>query len=218
MKLTELALLSLQTAYMQRDLTTQGMCKGVQHELREAATSTYNILMYQTLDRLEDTKFGNDLVNELAWQFHVDYYDHTAEFEVRKALVKQSIQIHRKKGTPQAVMDLLNTAFPTHTILMEWFNYGGEPYHFKIVTSSMENVDEASFLKALGTVQNIRSRLDGISVFTTVLNVAINNIQRATVIEYRPNICKVGEFMPYTAKNGDAIMFGTEEYGFYKGV
>ena len=217
MKLTEISLLALQTAFMQRDLTTKGFCAGLNGELQDLATKTYNILMFQALNTVGDTEFGNELVDELAWQFHVDYYDKNADFEVKRNLVKQSIRIHQKKGTPQAVIDLLNTAFPTDTLLLEWFDYGGKPYHFKVVTSSLDDIDKDAFIKALNTVKNARSYLDGIDVFTTVINYALSNIRRGLEIEYIPKeVVSVGEFVPYTFENGENLAFGDDEYGFYQ--
>lgn len=217
MKLTELSLIALQTAFMQRDLTTQGMCAGVQGELQKLAEKTYNLLMYQALDTLEGTALANDLVDELAWQFHVDYYDKTLPYARKKELVKLSIRIHQKKGTPQAILDLLNTAFPSDTLLLEWFEYNGDPYHFKIVTSSLDDVERTSFLKALNSVKNARSYLDELSVFTAVMNYAKSNITRQLEISYTmSNVVSVGEAVPYTFENGDPLELGGDTYSFYE--
>jgi phage tail P2-like protein len=212
MKLTELTLLALQTAFMQKDLTTQGMCQAVQGHLRELATSTYSILMYQSLNTLGDTEFAHNLVDELAWQFHCDWYDKSAPIETKVALVKQSIKMHQTKGTPQAVIDLLNTAFPSDTILLEWFDYDGEPFHFKIMTSSLEN--ELAFRKALSTVKNARSVLDSIDVWSTVFNYARNNITRGLEVHYKPSHI-VGEgLLQYTFQNGETYALGDETLAF----
>lgn len=226
MKLTDLTLLSLQTAFMQNDLTTQGMCAGLQGQLRDVATDTYNILIYQSLSTLQDTPFGNQLLDELAWQFHVDYYDKTASFDIRKNLVKQSIRIHQKKGTPQAVKEVLETAFPSDTLLLEWFNYGGKPYHFKIVTSDIprnegETTEQAKarFISALNTVKNARSYLEELSVFTNVINYAINNIRRSVEISYEPSaVLSVGDLVEYAFQNGETLQIGNdnEVLSFYE--
>ncbi len=209
MKLTDLVLLSLQTAYMQRDITTQGFCASLQEQIKESAAGTYNILMYQTLSTLKDTEFAHSLVDELAWQFHCDYYDKSASIEVKKAIVKQAIKVHQKKGTPQAVVDLLQAAFPEDTILQEWFNYGGKPYHFKILTSSLNTVDVDSFLRALNSVKNARSYLDGVFLFEALLCAAINRTRTRCEFEYT-NI-PVGVFENYHFGNGDGLVFGIEE-------
>lgn len=212
MKLTELSLLALQTAFMQRDLTTQGMCAGLQGELRSLATDTYNILMFQALTTVGDTPFGHQLVDELAWQFHVDYYDKSADIETKKNLVKTSIKIHQKKGTPQGVIDLLKTAFPSGTVLSEWFNYGGKPYHFKITTSSLNTINIDKFLKALDSVKNERSYLDGIFLFEAILNVAISRIKLKNTIEY--TAVNVGDFEHYTFPDEEVYAFGLSEKAY----
>ena len=212
MKLTELALLSLQTAFMQRDLTTQGMCASVQGQLRDTAAATYNILMYQALDTLGDTKFSNELADELAWQFHVDFYDKSASYEVKKNLIKQSIKIHQKKGTPQAIIDLIQTAFPTEVYLMEWFNYGGKPYHFKLVTSELPTADdEAKVRKAIQTVKNARSFLESIELFKSTFNYAVMNIEKNREISY---VTPVGFFINYVFQNDEVLTFGLGEKAY----
>ena len=221
MKLTDLVLLSLQTAFMQKDLTTKGFCAGLQGKLREAAFDTYKLLMYSNLDSLQDTEFGHSIVDELAWQFHCDYYDKTANIETKKNLVKQSIRIHRTKGTPQAVLDLLKTAFPADTILLEWFEYGGEPYQFKIITSGYDGYDKEKFMQALNSVKNARSYLVGgeVDIYTTVFHYALNNIKIYSEYSYTPSqivapseplMLAFGEeddYEVYSTENGDNIGF-----------
>lgn len=207
MKLTDFSLIALQTAFMQRDWTTQKICKGLQDELDKVVESTYNILMYQMLSTAEYTPFTDQLVDELAWQFHVDYYDKDADFEVKKKLVKQSIRIHQKKGTPKAVEELISTVFTSTTRLLEWFNYdGGEPYHFKIRTSVLpSDKDMAKFRKALNSVKNERSYLFNIEQFTVVLNNAVSHINNNRTITYKMN---VGVFNAYTFQDGEELTFG----------
>ena len=176
MKITDLTLLALQTAYMQRDLTTQGMCAGAQVQLRDAASKTYNLLMFQALETIKDSEFAHQLVDELAWQFHVDYYDKSADIETKKRLVKQSIKIHRTKGTPQAVMDLMEAVFSSKSELIEWFDYNGDPYHFKIKISSLLADKIPEFNKALSTVKNVRSVFDGVTFFEIILANAVSKV------------------------------------------
>ena len=208
MKITDVAMLALQTAYMQRDLTTQGFCAALDRQLQKAAQDTYNILMFSSIGGLKDTPFAHSLLDELAWQFHVDYYDKSETLEVKKALVKQSMKLHRKKGTPQAVIDLLNTAFPSDTIMLEWFEYGGKPYSFKIITGDVNEEKKAAFLKALDSVKNARSYLESIEVYQTVWHYAASNIKTAQTIEYKPKkIVDIEGFEEYVFQNNEPMMF-----------
>lgn len=208
MKLTDLTLLALQTAYMQKDPTTQALCAALDGELKNTIEGIYNILIYQSLKDLGDTPFAHQLVDELAWQFHCDYYDADADIETKKAVVKQSIKIHQKKGTPQAVIDLLQTAFPSNTQLYEWFQYGGKPYHFKILTSELNNVQIGKFLKALNSVKNARSYCDGIGLYEAIKSAVVSKTDIASVLEYSMS---VGGFGVFAFGNGASLAFGIDE-------
>lgn len=208
MKLTELTLLALQTAYMQKDPTTQALCSALDGELKNTIEGIYNILIYQSLNSLGDTPFAHQLIDELAWQFHCDYYDADVDIETKKAVVKQSIKIHQKKGTPQAVIDLLQTAFPSHTELYEWYQYGGEPYHFKILTSTLNNVEIGKFLKALNSVKNARSYCDGIQLYEAIESAVVSKAEITSTLEY---FMRVGVFGAYAFGDGAMLAFGIEE-------
>jgi phage tail P2-like protein len=64
-----------------------------------------------------------NLVDILAWQFHVDFYDSTKDLEFRRQLVFNSIQWHMRKGTPDLLQEVLDTFWPGGATLQEWFEY-----------------------------------------------------------------------------------------------
>ncbi|GIQ69258.1 phage tail protein I [Xylanibacillus composti] len=104
-------------------------------------------------------------IDQLAWQFHVDFYDQTLPIGQRRALVKNSLAWHKRKGTPSAVRELVETVFQTGEVL-EWFQYGGQPYFFKVVTSdpSATGSKAQEFLAAVNSVKNCRSWLEGVEL------------------------------------------------------
>lgn len=208
MKLTELTMLSLQTAYMQRDPTTQALCTALDGELKKTIEGIYNLFIFRALDKAGDTPFAHELVDELAWQFHCDYYDASADIETKKSIVKNSIKIHRTKGTPQAVEDLLKSAFPSDSVLYEWYQYNGEPYHFKIVTSSLNGVDTGKFIRALNSVKNARSYLDGIQLFEAIESAMVSRSESKSTIDYT---MLVGDFVAYTFGGVETLAFGAKE-------
>ena len=62
------------------------------------------------------------LLDLLAWQFHVDEYDIAKTYAEKLAMVKASIQIHRKKGTKWAVKRAVEAALQdTELKIKEWF-------------------------------------------------------------------------------------------------
>ena len=105
----------------------------------------------------------------LAEQFHLlgEGWQFARDDDERRRLLKQSIELHRHKGTRWAVEQVLETLGLSGQI-SEWFEYGGQPYHFKInVDLSTRGFGEATFdaLEALITeYKNVRSHLELLSL------------------------------------------------------
>lgn len=105
----------------------------------------------------------------LAEQLHLlgEGWQFTRDDDERRKLLKRAVELHRYKGTPWAIQQVLETLALSGQI-SEWFQYGGQPYHFKInVDLSTRGIDEATFdaLVALITeYKNVRSHLELLSL------------------------------------------------------
>lgn len=148
---------------MKRDPTTQGMCTALEPQFRQLATETKLCLIYSRIDELDEPA-----LDELAWQFHVDFYDSGADISTKRTVVKNSLVIHMTKGTPYAVETLISTIFGDGQVL-DWYEYGGKPYYFKVLTSNQDvtTAKLQQFTKALNSVKNTRSYLEAIEVTAT---------------------------------------------------
>ncbi|MDR0663709.1 MAG: phage tail protein I [Spirochaetaceae bacterium] len=105
------------------------------------------------------------LIDILAWQFHVDFYDPGLPIEVKQELVLKSLDWHYRKGTPSVLGEIVSTVF-TKAKVQEWYEYGGLPYRFRIATAE-EQIPDAEAVKklmrAINSVKNTRSFLDGLT-------------------------------------------------------
>lgn len=170
MNLNNVDLLQLMTKYMQQDITTQGFCAALTPKLREVANEVILATVYLNLDSLPE-----DIVNELAGQFHVDFYDISGDMVSKRNLVRNSILIHRKKGTPYAVKKLIQDLFGTAE-LKEWFDYSGDPYMFRVAVdySAGVSINIAKFHNLVDSVKNLRSKLELIELRFSA-NIGISN-------------------------------------------
>ena len=109
------------------DKTVQAICDAIAVKLIEINNQTALLLLLPRLDQLSDA-----FVDELAWQYHVDFYDYSASIDKKRALVRQAIAHHRYKGTPAAVEEVCTAVFQSAQV-REWFEYGGIPYHFQVL-------------------------------------------------------------------------------------
>jgi len=118
---------------------------------------------------LVDTIDSSALVH-LADQFHILGYEGWLQCQSdsdKRALIKKAIELHRYKGTKYALVKVLNSLNISGEI-QEWFEYGGDPYHFKIDIflqnyTYNEKVFE-SLKKMIDEYKNVRSVLEEISI------------------------------------------------------
>lgn len=128
---------------MSRPLTVQNMLSvfpeamAVDERLMALATVTATELMemykandflaiYARIDELDEP-----LLDILAYDFKIDWWDENYSVEEKRQTLKDSWNVHRKLGTPSAV-DLAISAIFENVIIKEWWEYGGQPYHFKV--------------------------------------------------------------------------------------
>lgn len=125
-------------------------------------------LLYANLSKLEN--LPEVMVDFLAFEKHTDFYEDLTLDEKRN-VVRKSMEIHRKKGTKyalQRVFELLNL----RAEITEWFEYGGETYHFKIDILEVSEKGITDNLvglldRLIKTYKNNRSWLESLTVFLT---------------------------------------------------
>lgn len=105
------------------------------------------------------------LLDLLAWDRHVDFYDTSLPIRQKQEIIDNSFRQHMKKGTPAAVEKLINTIFGDGEI-QEWFNYGGDPYYFQVMTNNETATNEKAeeFLRAVNSTKNLRSHLEKVVI------------------------------------------------------
>lgn len=110
----------------------------------------------------------------LAEQFHItglEGWSFSVTETDRRELIKNSIAMHRYKGTPYAVKRVLETLALSGEV-QEWFEYGGEPYHFKMWIDIGERGMSAATVSMLDDMitswKNTRSFLEVINLRLSV--------------------------------------------------
>ncbi|MEI8128983.1 MAG: phage tail protein I, partial [bacterium] len=124
-----------------------------------------DVLLVYLIDSVDESALVH-----LADQFHImgneGWLQAKTEAEKRE-IIKKAVELHRYKGTKYALIKVLNSLNITGEI-QEWFEYEGEPYHFKINIflqnyAYNQNVFE-SLKKMIDEYKNVRSELEEISI------------------------------------------------------
>lgn len=135
--------------------------KALDVEITKFHMAVPEVLHLPRLDELSGV-----ILDFLAEQFHIDAYD-AINFsdEEKRNLIRQSIAWHRIKGTPAAVKMILQDAFK-NLRLDEWFDYGGEPYYFRLWSNGYISTPERfkSFWNMFMDAKNVRSHLEKVII------------------------------------------------------
>ncbi len=158
--LKDINFLSLMPQYMGKNKTIESFCSILEPRVRQLSDDIKLCLLLPAVDRLE-----GQILDELAWELQVHFWDCAAGTAQKRQLIKSYINIHMTRGTPAAVEKLIKTMFGDGCV-QEWFDYGGQPYMFRVVINDASVTTEKmqQFIKALDSVKNIRSWLEKVII------------------------------------------------------
>ncbi len=144
------------------------------HALRETARMLLNKIdkacVYAVLDIMPD-----EIVDLLAEEFRAQYYDTSLPVEEKRKAVKKALLWHCRAGTVSAVRELTNFVWRSESAkVQEWFEYGSDPYLFRILLGTNMSIEEDlidAFLDAVWKVKNTRSHLESITFMRNLDNI-----------------------------------------------
>ena len=159
--MAEYGLLDIMPENLLTDKNIRNIANVIDKNLKGIYPKTATPAIISRIDELD-----SDTVDSLAWQYNVDFYEPVGmDISTKRKLVRESIAWHRMKGTPAAVERLLSSSFGQSAKVSEWYEYGGEPYHFKVSVKTktfptIESLGLAS--QGVFVTKNTRSMLDSI--------------------------------------------------------
>ncbi|GAV24818.1 tail protein [Carboxydothermus islandicus] len=159
----EIRLIDILPPNIAQDSKVRSAAEALDRELQAVTSAIDQCLLLSRIEELPES-----VVDLLAWQFHVDFYVAGLSIEQKRILLKNSLIWHMRKGTPAAVEEIIMALFDDGKVV-EWWEYGGEPYKFKIVTNNAAVTKEKAleFIKLLESVKNARSWLEKIEITIT---------------------------------------------------
>lgn len=165
------------------DKNVKNIVKAIEPELRKINAFAELILLLPRLDELSE-----DIVDVLAWQYHVDFYDYEADVSIKRNLVRNALAWHKIKGTPAAVEAVVGTVFTSGRVF-EWWEYDAEPYHFEVrlIEEPCPNPSVIEkLIRAIQETKNTRSWCDGLYFSrriegTIVLNMMGSSFKKVSI-------------------------------------
>ena len=161
--ITKENLLASLPAVLANDDNMAALASAVAEVLAARVGEIERVSIYSQIDRLP-----NELLDILANDFKVDWWDANYTLEEKRRTLKDSWNVHRRLGTKAAVVLAISAIYPD-TQISEWWEYGGKPYHFKLlIDATYEDVDPVRHQRVIDRVafyKNLRSVLDEVEYY-----------------------------------------------------
>jgi phage tail P2-like protein len=145
---------------LKNDEAMNAIASTIADALAARTSEIERILIFSKINTLSE-----DLLDILAVDFKVDWWDGDYTLQQKRDTLLESFGVHRILGTPAAVENAISAIYPKSEVT-EWFEYGGDPFHFKLlIDSTFEGVAPAKHQRVLDRVafyKNLRSHLDGV--------------------------------------------------------
>ena len=161
MRLATADILRLIPEFMRDDEAVKGLATAVNNLIREPGQKVKSLRVWDQIDELDDAQ-----LDELAYELDIDWYSSSLPLENKRAVVKISDLVHKRRGTKWAVEELVS-AYISQGFVMEWYEKGyinPRPFHFTVYTTSRNVTD--SMLKEFSAIAKVamsaRSRMDGV--------------------------------------------------------
>lgn len=148
---------------LQRDPSVVALAEAVAEALAMCPIEIDRLRIYSQIDLLDEP-----LLDILAHDYKVDWWDADYTLEEKRRTLKDSWRVHKTLGTKAAVETAIRAIYPLTTV-EEWFEYGGDPYHFRlninITSDSGDQVRQRRVLERLNFYKSLRSHNDGVRYF-----------------------------------------------------
>ncbi|WP_044480432.1 phage tail protein I [Paenibacillus antibioticophila] len=164
MDLQNLNMLKLQTKFMRQDKSVVGYSAAVEEQFKKISNETDKAMIYARINELP-----GEVLDILAWQFGADWYDASVDIEVKREAIKDVLYLAKIRGTPAAVQRIVEIYFGDGRV-EEWFEYGGNPGYFRVLTSNPEATNEKAqqFTKAVESVKRKSQWLEAVVLEETI--------------------------------------------------
>ena len=143
-------------------LETQAFAYAVGCQVEKLTEYAERVHIYAVVDAIPE-----HILDVLAVELRTPAYKQDFSIDVKRALVKGTLPFYARMGTPAACNYIIE-AISEGGNIEEWFDYGGEPHHFRVHVTrdhSVVSIEEfEEFIRTIFFVKRLSSWLDEIIV------------------------------------------------------
>lgn len=145
---------------LRKDERIAALAQVIAKQKRKIADEIWRVRVWTEIDRMPEK-----ILDLLAYDMKIDWWDDGYSIEEKRRTIKSAWSVHERMGTKAAVETAISAIYPG-TKVKEWFEYGGDPYMFRLeIDATYENVSPEKHQRVLERVEyykNLRSYLEGV--------------------------------------------------------
>ena len=162
MKLSNADILQLLPAFMRDDDAVKAFAKAVNALIRTPGGQIERLREWDQIDNMTSAE-----LDEMAWEMSLEWYDPTVDVENKRSTIKAATLLKEKAGTKWAVSEAISAIYGVEPVISEWFEYNGDPGHFRAKVEANRGFDFAKILKAINYVKRASAQLDAVEMTTS---------------------------------------------------
>ena len=145
---------------LRKDPSVVALAEAMSELLAQRVEEIDRLRIYPSIEQLDEK-----LLDILAHDFKVDWWDSDYSTAEKRRTLSASWQVHKTLGTRAAVEKAASAVYP-NTRVQEWFEYGGEPYRFKLDVGlgefEWDRERHKRLMWGLNFYKNLRSHLEAV--------------------------------------------------------
>jgi phage tail P2-like protein len=156
--LTDVKTIELVPVFMQEEPDVVALAEAWDALVMDFAARSRALSTWDSIGALSEAE-----LDELAYELRIPWYKTDATLEQKREVIRTADMLLRKIGTKYAVETIASIYYGA-VVVNEWFEYGGDPFHFRISTTNkdVQTTKQAEFLRVLGLIKRKTAVLDAI--------------------------------------------------------
>lgn len=155
--LTSSTLMSVYPEILNKDELFNALGRTAAEQIGEAFLAVGQGTIYTRVADLDEP-----LLDIMAQDFNIIWYDYNFDLATKRRVIAAAFSVYQTIGTKGAMERAICAIWPESKVI-EWFDYSGDPYCFKVELDIAEgSVDVSVIQKTIDLYKNVRSHLDEI--------------------------------------------------------
>lgn len=159
----------------------QAMAFAVNNQMNRLLDYANGVLVSANVDTMPDA-----ILDILAMELRIPYYDQAYTTQVKRELIKGAIQYWATAGTVGSLTEIMENIFGDAEI-EEWFSYNGDPGNFRIITTN-PNVTGSTLEKFQETARHVKRLSAYLEEVIVDLGIPAMNVYQGNALYHHTDI------------------------------